>query len=69
MSKNIGSIDRALRVIIALGIAVLIITKVLTGTLAIILGILAVVFLLTAALGFCPLYCPFKISTRKKTQS
>jgi hypothetical protein len=38
-----GSVDRALRVIIALGIAVLIITKTLTGTLAIILGILAIV--------------------------
>jgi uncharacterized membrane protein YesL len=67
MSKNMGSVDRALRVIIALGIAVLIITKTLTGTLAIILGILAIVFLLTSLVGFCPLYVPFKLSTTKKT--
>lgn len=67
MSKNMGSVDRALRVIIALGIAVLIITKTLTGTLAIILGILAIVFLLTSLVGFCPLYVPFKLWTTKKT--
>jgi uncharacterized membrane protein len=68
MSKNMGSVDRVLRLIIALGIAVLIFTKVLAGTLAIVLGILAVVFVLTSALGFCPLYCPFKLSTRGKKQ-
>jgi hypothetical protein len=69
MTKNMGSVDRALRVIIALGIAILIITKTLTGTLAIILGILAIVFLLTSLVGFCGLYVPFKLSTKKKTQA
>jgi hypothetical protein len=68
MNKNIGSIDRSIRVILALAIAVLIAIKAVTGTLAVVLGILAVVFLLTAVIGFCPLYCPFKLSTLKKKE-
>jgi hypothetical protein len=46
----------------------LLVTKTLTGTLALILGILAVVFLLTSAIAFCPLYVPFKISTYGKKE-
>jgi hypothetical protein len=68
MNKNIGSIDRSIRVILALAIAVLIAIKAVTGTLAIVLGALGVVFLLTAVIGFCPLYCPFKLSTLKKKE-
>jgi O-antigen/teichoic acid export membrane protein len=68
MNKNIGSIDRSIRVILALIFAVLIVAKTVVGTLAIVLGILAVVFLLTAVIGFCPLYCPFKLSTLKKKE-
>jgi hypothetical protein len=68
MKKNMGSVDRFLRVIIALGIAALILTKTISGTLAVVLGVLAVVFLLTSLVGFCPLYCPFKISTSKKKE-
>jgi hypothetical protein len=69
MPKNMGPVDRVLRVVVALAIAALIITKVLTGTPALVLGVLAVVFLLTAILRFCPLYCPLKISTAKKSKS
>ena len=69
MSKNIGSIDRILRIAAALAITILVITKVLTGTLAVVLGVLAVVFFLTAIFGFCPLYCPLRISTAKKSNS
>jgi hypothetical protein len=68
MKKNMGMIDRSVRVILALLFAVLIVAKILTGTLAIVLGILAVVFLLTSAIGLCPLYCPFKLSTLKKKE-
>jgi hypothetical protein len=48
---------------------VLYLTKQITGLAAIILGIFAIIFLLTSAIGFCPLYVPLKISTRKKTQA
>ena len=68
MKKNLGVIDRGIRTIVAFVLAILIVTGELTGTAAIILGILAAVFLLTSAVSFCPLYLPFKISTRKKTE-
>ena len=67
MKKNMGTLDRSVRVIVAIVIAVLIVTKTLTGTLALVLGILGVIFLLTSTVGFCPLYVPFKFSTKKKS--
>jgi hypothetical protein len=66
MTKNMGTIDRAVRFIFAVTVAVLYFTGAISGTLAIILGILAVVFLATSFIGFCPLYAPFKLSTIKK---
>jgi hypothetical protein len=69
MKKNMGTADRAIRVLAAVVIGILLITGQLSGTLATVLGILAVVFLLTSALSFCPLYIPFNISTLKKSDS
>jgi hypothetical protein len=66
MKKNMGSIDRIVRVFVAVVIGILYFTDQITGTAAIILGIFAVVFLLTSAIGFCPLYLPLKLSTIKK---
>lgn len=66
MKKNMGTADRMIRLIVALVIVVLLVTQILTGTLALILGILAAVFLLTSAIGFCPLYVLLGISTRGK---
>jgi hypothetical protein len=66
MKKNMGSADRIIRILLAIVVAALYFTKQLTGTAAIILGIIAIIFLLTSAVGFCPLYVPFKISTKKK---
>jgi hypothetical protein len=66
MKKNMGTIDRIIRVILAAVVAVLYFTGQITSTAAIILGILAIVFLITSALGFCPLYVPLKLSTIKK---
>lgn len=66
MKKNMGILDRLIRTILALVIIILYIAKIITGTAAIILGIIAVIFLLTSIIGFCPLYTPFKISTKKK---
>lgn len=66
MTKNMGSIDRIIRLAAAIIIALLIGTQAITGLAAIILGILAVVFVITSAVSFCPLYVPFKISTKKK---
>jgi uncharacterized membrane protein YhfC len=66
MKQNMGSIDKIVRVLVALVIGVLYFTDKVSGTAAIILGILAVVFFLTSAIGFCPLYLPLKLSTIKK---
>ena len=66
MKKNMGAADRIIRTILAIVVAVLYFTNQITGTAAIILGIIAIIFLLTSFVGFCPLYAPFKISTRKK---
>jgi len=66
MKTNMGTLDRTIRVVLAAIIAILLLAKLAHGTLAVILGIVGPIFLITAALGFCPLYVPFKISTRKK---
>jgi len=65
MPKNMGVIDRIVRVLLAGVVAVLYLTKHISGTLAIVLLIVGAVFLLTAIIGTCPLYLPFKISTKK----
>ena len=65
MPKNMGSTDRIVRTVIALLFAALILTNVVSGALAIILGVLAALFLLTAVIGFCPLYLPFHFSTSR----
>ena len=66
MKQNIGSIDRIVRIIIALVIGVLYLTGQISGTLGIILSVVAIIFLLTSLVSFCPLYVPLKLSTRKK---
>lgn len=63
MKKNMGTADKAIRVIIALAIAVLYFTNILSGTLGIVLLVLAGVFVLTSFMSFCPLYLPFGIKT------
>lgn len=66
MKQNLGSVDRLIRTILAVVVAVLYFTDQITGTAAIVLGIIAAIFLLTSTVGFCPLYYPLKLSTKKK---
>ena len=65
MKKNMGTSDKAVRIIIAVAIAVLYYTNVISGTLAIILMAVGIIFLLTSLLNFCPLYTVFGINTCK----
>jgi hypothetical protein len=65
---NMGSWDRILRLLVTLVVLILLIAGVLEGALAIILGIIAIIFFVTSVIGFCPLYVIFGISTRKKIQ-
>ncbi|BBE18239.1 hypothetical protein AQPE_2401 [Aquipluma nitroreducens] len=66
MKNNMGTIDKVIRILVAVVFAVLFFTNVITGTLGIILLVLAVVFVLTSLISFCPLYWPFGINTGKK---
>jgi len=66
MKKNMSIADKVIRVLFAVIIATLYFTDQITGIAAIVLGIFAVILLLTSLMGFCPLYAPFKISTLKK---
>lgn len=65
MKKNMGMIDRIVRSLVVIAIVALYFTGQISGTLAIVLGIVAVAFLLTSLIGWCPVYVPFGISTGK----
>ena len=66
MKKNMGSIDRIIRVTVAVIVAILYFTKIITGMMGIVLIIIAAVFVITSFISFCPLYWPFGLSTNKK---
>jgi len=67
MKKNMGSVDRIIRIILAVVVALLFFTNQISSVAAIVLGIFAVIFLLTSVFSFCPLYALFKLSTAKKS--
>ena len=67
MKKNMGTADRVIRTLIALAIVVLYFTGTISGTLAIVLGIVALVFLATSFVGSCPAYVPMGLSTCKRS--
>lgn len=63
MKKNMGILDRCIRVLLAIAIAVLYLTGAISGGWAIVLGVIAVIFVVTSLIGFCPAYVLFNIST------
>ncbi|MEE9523250.1 MAG: DUF2892 domain-containing protein [Thermodesulfovibrionales bacterium] len=65
MKKNMGKVDRILRIIAAIIIGILILMGTIKGTLAIIFGIFAVAFLITSTISWCPAYVTLGISTKK----
>jgi len=66
MKQNMGTADKIIRLAVVAIIAVLYFAGQITGTVAIVLGIVAVAFLVTSLIGWCPTYVPFGISTKKK---
>ena len=68
MKKNVSPFDKAIRVLLAIVLGVLILTNQVTGTLAIVFSILAIVLLLTSFLSFCPIYAMLNLSTLKKSE-
>jgi hypothetical protein len=65
MKKNMGTVDRALRILVAIVISILLLSGQISGILSIILSIFVITLLLTSVIGWCPLYLPLGISTRK----
>ncbi len=63
MKRNMGTIDRIIRLVISAVFAILYFTGTVTGTFGIVLLVLGGVFTLTSLVGFCPLYAPFGIKT------
>jgi len=66
MKKNMGNLDRALRLIGAAVLILLYFLNVISGTLGIVSLVIAAMLIITSFISFCPLYVPFKISTRPK---
>jgi hypothetical protein len=65
MKKNMGSSDKGIRVLIAIGIALLYFFNVIEGALAYVLMAIAIIFLITSFVSFCPLYTLFGMNTCK----
>jgi hypothetical protein len=65
MIKNIGTIDKAIRITLAAVLLGLILAKMVASVGALVIGALAVILLATSLISFCPLYWPLKLSTRK----
>lgn len=68
MKKNMGIVDRVLRVLAAIVVIASYFMGFISGTLALVLLIFSGVFILTSVLSFCPLYLPFGLSTLKKSE-
>ncbi len=69
MKNNLGSADRAIRIVLAIFIMVLYFSYVISGSLALVLLLVVGVLILTSFLGFCPIYLLFGISTKKKQRT
>lgn len=66
MKANMGSTDKIIRIAVAALIAILYFTGVISGTVGIVLLVVAAVFVLTSLISFCPLYPIFGMNTKKK---
>lgn len=66
MKKNMGTVDRIIRTLLALLVIVLYLTGDISGLAAIVLGLISVIFLVTSFTGFCPMYKMINVSTRNK---
>ena len=60
MIKNVGAVDRIIRLIIGVILIALVFIGPKTPW-----GWIGLIFFITGAIGFCPLYLPFKINTNK----
>lgn len=65
MTKNMGSLDKTVRLIAAVVLIALAATGTISGFFAIAAYVVAAIFVVTSMVSVCPAYLPFGISTRK----
>jgi len=65
MKKNMGSTDKIIRLLLAAVLGILYFTNTITGALGIVALVVAIVFVLTSFISFCPLYVILGINTCK----
>ncbi|MEO0571023.1 MAG: DUF2892 domain-containing protein [Bacteroidota bacterium] len=65
MKKNMGGLDRIIRFMVAVLVAVLYYSEVMEGTLAYVLLALSGIFVITSFVSFCPLYALVGLNTCK----
>ena len=64
MLRNMGNLDRSIRFVIGL-IMIIVGFSTMSGSGAIAVGVIGAILFATSLIGWCPLYIPFRISTRK----
>ena len=69
MKKNMGTVDRGIRIALAIVVAILYFAGIISGIAAIVLGIVALAFVITSLVGYCPAYTPLGIKTLKDNQT
>jgi hypothetical protein len=68
MKRNMGNVDKVIRLVLALIGIIIALAKVVTGTWATIVLIISAILIITSLLRYCPLYVPFGINTSKKNK-
>lgn len=66
MNTNMGTVDRGVRAVIAIYIVVLYFSPMISGTIAVILAVVGVIFTVTSVVGTCPAYLPFGLNMKKE---
>lgn len=68
MRKNMGLTDKIIRIAVAIFVVILYVIGTINGIIALVLGVFALIMIFTSFVSFCPLYLPFGINTRKKSE-
>ncbi|MFM2292778.1 MAG: hypothetical protein RIS29_2591 [Bacteroidota bacterium] len=69
MKKNVGTIDQIVRFSLAVVLVVLSLIGIISGWLEVVGLLLAVIFIITAFVRFCPLYYPFGFNSWEKKRN
>jgi hypothetical protein len=64
LGQNESTIDRVIRIVLGLALVALAVTGVVAAPWTYIVWAVAAIALITGAVGFCPLYAIFRVSTR-----